>query len=875
MSKRIVRVVDIVDLTEDEAASSKRARHLLPVAPTFGSNGSGGCNISQQQPSIPVSSTLCNIPMSVARSTPWPEAHLGDRLEEPIVLVDSDDGSDIGGNDVDDKDTGGADDETDVVDESGEGGVSADADAPTASPAAALIQGNALEQRSCGATDSEDDETDAGDAGDDADTDTDTDTDRSVSRLSGTDTRAQTDARSDTTIRDTELSTESVAHGDGETVTRTETGTDSDARTDGASTTSPGAAPSQGTTLGQKSCGAADAEDRSDASTSSAPRGNVEPITIDLCSDTDDDSAAAGACKTVWHEKDHELIGKEVAHRFNKHGNKVFRGTITKCLQKQENKLSVLRFKVAEGFPPDEKLTYAAAKRAVAFAKELREAEDEAARRRQAEQEVSDLAQVLWVLGAKAHFLFASRAQLKRLLEADAALFDRLSPPPPPPPQPLRRASLFELNSNIAAAEAAFDRAEADARIDKDAPALGNVKRAVKPVRSAKRALRAAKTAKREAQKEQKQRWLFGLLDAGVAVRLDEHMSHKWWALGHVDTEVKNAVSKHSDTQGNAGVGSPCGVAEAVFTWLAQCTNPKRSRELGGELPDQRVPARYTLESWRKLATDNKYVRSMKTAAASGEPVPRKDIQREKLLHIPVPNIAGLAPSVTAPSWLTEANWLSSLADKDSTFKIKLQLAHAHTDTAPHRDNGGCDTWMRVLAGKVLVACWSHADALRHGVSEPEVDEPTLDVDWQTVVTMKSARLFLLKPGQTLLMPAGTVHYVYTVEEKAVIAGDVLTICGWERRRQSCWRDEGSTEHEKEKEVEELLDKLRVRVRAEAEALSATAPLPSTFRRECLKRLYDVARAEMLQLQRRGDKGGGDGATMEAMRVLGDKIAGW
>eukprot|EP00965_Chrysotila_dentata_P035852 1193126-Pleurochrysis_carterae.AAC.1 len=55
---------------------------------------------------------------------------------------------------------------------------------------------------------------------------------------------------------------------------------------------------------------------------------------------------------------------------------------------------------------------------------------------------------------------------------------------------------------------------------------------------------------------------------------------------------------------------------------------------------------------------------------------------------------------------------------------------------------------MRVLAGKVLVACWSHADALRHGVSEPEVDEPTLDVDWQTVVTMKSARLFLLKPGQ-------------------------------------------------------------------------------------------------------------------------------
>ena len=38
-------------------------------------------------------------------------------------------------------------------------------------------------------------------------------------------------------------------------------------------------------------------------------------------------------------------------------------------------------------------------------------------------------------------------------------------------------------------------------------------------------------------------------------------------------------------------------------------------------------------------------------------------------------------------------------------------------------------------------------------------------------------------------MPAGTYHYVYTVETKLVIAGDYVCALGWERRVASVERD--------------------------------------------------------------------------------------
>ena len=66
---------------------------------------------------------------------------------------------------------------------------------------------------------------------------------------------------------------------------------------------------------------------------------------------------------------------------------------------------------------------------------------------------------------------------------------------------------------------------------------------------------------------------------------------------------------------------------------------------------------------------------------------------------------------VELPKVLRDANWVNGF--KDATYNIKLQLAFDYQDTALHFDNTGCDTWMKLLAGGVLVATWSLADAKR------------------------------------------------------------------------------------------------------------------------------------------------------------------
>ena len=47
---------------------------------------------------------------------------------------------------------------------------------------------------------------------------------------------------------------------------------------------------------------------------------------------------------------------------------------------------------------------------------------------------------------------------------------------------------------------------------------------------------------------------------------------------------------------------------------------------------------------------------------------------------------------------------------------------------------------------------------------------------------MDSARLFTLRQGDVLVMPAGTYHYVYTVRRKLVVAGDFCNASGWRAR---------------------------------------------------------------------------------------------
>ena len=102
-----------------------------------------------------------------------------------------------------------------------------------------------------------------------------------------------------------------------------------------------------------------------------------------------------------------------------------------------------------------------------------------------------------------------------------------------------------------------------------------------------------------------------------------------------------------------------------------------------------------------------------------------------KILHWPV-EASPLASKVTLPEWLLDANWLSDLPG--DTFKIKLQLVFDYQETGSHFDNTGADTWMKLLAGKVLVATWSFADAKLFGMAEFN-----RDVDWSKFYQMRSA----------------------------------------------------------------------------------------------------------------------------------------
>lgn len=90
---------------------------------------------------------------------------------------------------------------------------------------------------------------------------------------------------------------------------------------------------------------------------------------------------------------------------------------------------------------------------------------------------------------------------------------------------------------------------------------------------------------------------------------------------------------------------------------------------------------------------------------------------------------------------------------------------------------------MKILVGRVFVACWSMADGDEHGLREQK--DGNEELDWEKVRLMPSARLFFLQPGDVLVMPCGTYHYVYTVQKKIVVAGDFLNDSCWPRREKS------------------------------------------------------------------------------------------
>ena len=181
------------------------------------------------------------------------------------------------------------------------------------------------------------------------------------------------------------------------------------------------------------------------------------------------------------------------------------------------------------------------------------------------------------------------------------------------------------------------------------------------------------------------------------------------------------------------------------------------------KINDQKHSKKYTVAEWDKLP----------------ETAPRRAKELDKLLHWPVSDSP--LRELKLPEFIDDTNWCRAAPGKSSTFSTKLQLVHDNHHTGWHFDNGGCDTWMKLLQGKVFVATCSLNDAKAHGLEE--FDMP---MKWSLLRQCGSARLFVMRKGDVLLMPAGTYHYVYTIKRKLVVAGDILNASGWRTRVQSC-----------------------------------------------------------------------------------------
>jgi len=236
------------------------------------------------------------------------------------------------------------------------------------------------------------------------------------------------------------------------------------------------------------------------------------------------------------------------------------------------------------------------------------------------------------------------------------------------------------------------------------------------------------------------------LLERDVAFAIPHANARIHWHLGALETTLEKSPDKFW----------------ALDALLGSLTDRREAVAAPRSLPDQKLKGRHTMASWLAHSDD-------------------------KLLHWPIRLSPRIDQLLRLPEWLVDANWLKPLGYGD-TFDTKLQLVPAHRCTIYHRDYGGKDTWMKLLLGKVLVACWSQADGARHGLDD-NLPDSERSLDWERFRRMESARLFLLTKGDVLVMPAGTYHYVYTVQRKIVVAGDFLDGSCWERRLAVVARD--------------------------------------------------------------------------------------
>ena len=204
------------------------------------------------------------------------------------------------------------------------------------------------------------------------------------------------------------------------------------------------------------------------------------------------------------------------------------------------------------------------------------------------------------------------------------------------------------------------------------------------------------------------------------------------WSLGALDSDMEH------------------GSFASLQTLMEQ--SKERLKTTVRKMGDKQHRNKWTVDEWRRLPEG-------------------RILELPKILFWPL-RTSPLADMVTLPRWLVDANWVASYPG--DSYDVMLQLVHSFQSTGSHFDNNGVDTWMKVLAGKVLVATWSLAEA--------EEYEMRSHVDWRVLRRMDSARLFFIRQGDVLVLPAGTYHYVYTVTRKIVLAGDFINASGWRTR---------------------------------------------------------------------------------------------
>jgi hypothetical protein len=287
------------------------------------------------------------------------------------------------------------------------------------------------------------------------------------------------------------------------------------------------------------------------------------------------------------------------------------------------------------------------------------------------------------------------------------------------------------------------------------------------------------------------------LLEKGTAFAIPQVNAQKHWHLGPIEKELMSPshLGARADAGASAASTTPSATTSRLstrasihpFKRLYDLHLPESVRErnqagaAAKKLPDQGKSHKHTIDTWL-------------------------DVRADKLLHWPIKKSPRIERLLQLPRWLEEANLLNDPSLRcGATFETKLQLVHGHEFTPFHRDNGLTDTWMKILVGKVLVACWSMSDGEafdlhdqpREDLSgrefywreESGVPHSLIPPDWAKFRRMPSARLFLLTEGDVLTMPCGTFHYVYTVQRKIVVAGDFCDDSCFERRRANVERD--------------------------------------------------------------------------------------